>query len=139
MRIFALCLLMLAIPVAGCSTIFSHLPNVLAYVQDGQLVLSTVESFANAWFAIHPDAAKQKLVNQAVAKAKTALDLAVRAAQGADGLKQADVDQAFGQFQLAYQDLLSLLGPLGVHEGTGGLRATPDGLNVPRPLALLGR
>lgn len=135
-----ICSLILAIallvgPVTGCSAIFSNLPTVLAYVQDAQLVISTIESFANAFFAARPNADLQKKVGEAIAKAKTALDLAVRAASGVDGLGKADVDKAFKDFQLAYQDLTSLLGPMGVHRG-GALRATPGGLEVPEPLAL---
>lgn len=142
LKLLALALLLLAIPVAGCSSIFSNLPQVLAYVQDGQLVLSTIESFAASYFAVRPDADLQAKVNKAIAKAKTALDLAIRAAQGVDGLKQADVDAAFQAFRQAYQDLLSLLGPMGVSEGEG-LRLSSSDLGqllvVPKPLALMGR
>jgi hypothetical protein len=134
-RIYALILTAMLLSAApGCSTIFSNLPSVLAYVQDGQLVLSTIESFANAFFAARPDASAQKAVNEAIAKAKSALDLAVRAAEGVDGLKQADVDAAFKSFSLAYQDLISLLGPMGVHVQGSKLQATPGGLLVPEPL-----
>jgi hypothetical protein len=134
MKLLAL-LLLLVVPTAGCAAIFSNLPAVLAYVQDAELVVSTIESFANAFFTIHPDQAKQKLVAEAIAKAKTALDLAVRAANGADGLGKADVDLAFKQFQLAYQDLISLMGPMGIHQG-GALKAVPGGLVVPEPMAM---
>lgn len=136
MRTLALFMALVVTPAIGCSAIFSNLPTVLAYVQDAQLVISTIESFANAFFAARPNADLQKKVGEAIAKAKTALDLAVRAAQGADGLKSADVTAAFKDFQLAYQDLVSLLGPMGVHQSGGALKLVPGGLEVPEPLAL---
>ena len=44
--VLAISLTALSFVYSGCSAIMGSLPTVLAYVQDGQLVLSAIESFA---------------------------------------------------------------------------------------------
>lgn len=126
----------------GCSAIMGNLPAVLAYVQDGQLILSAIESFANAMFTagVHPEL--QKPVATALARAKAALDAALRAGTGVEKLNQADLDAAFKEFQLAYGDLVNMMSQMpGFGVQGKALKAAPGGgpagtLTVPEPLAI---
>lgn len=121
---------------SGCAAIVSNLPNVIAAVQDGELIVDAIKEFADLYFVQHPDAAKQAEVMKAVAKARVALDAALRLADGAGKLDQAQIDAAFADFRVAYQDLTSLVGPLGVSVQGQRLARAGAGLVVPEPLAL---
>lgn len=121
----------------GCATIAPFLPKVIAAVTDGALVIDTIDRFVDRYFESRPNAELQKKVDVAVARTRSALDAALRIASGAQDLNQAKVDEAFKEFRLAYQDLLALVGPLGVMAGGGGkLQARPGGLLVPEPMAM---
>ena len=61
--------------------------------------------------------------------------MTLRASQGAKDLDEQKVEVAFQEFRIAYQELLTLVRPLGVHPA-GSLRAVPNGLEVPDPIAL---
>jgi len=69
--------------------------------------------------------------------ARASLNLALRASRGAEELDQQKVDAAFADFKVAYQELLSLVGPLGVRPA-GALGAQPydEHLYVPEPMAM---
>lgn len=124
----------------GCAAVVSYLPTAIAYAQDGAMILDTIQRFVDAFFVNHPNPDRQKQVNQAAARAHAALDLALRAATGAQDLNQAKVDAAFEEFRQAYVDLLALVGPMGVSSGGARLAAAPGGgLVVPEPLALVRR
>lgn len=120
---------------AGCATIVSHLPTVIAAVTDGLMVLDAIESFAERYFQRAPDADKEAKVRMALARARAALNVALRTAQGAEKLDQAQVDTAFADFKSAYTALLALVAPLGVTSGDS-LAVRADGLAVPEPMAL---
>ena len=119
----------------GCATVAAYLPTVIAAVQDGALVVDTIERFVDRYFEAKPNPEKQKQADQAIARTRSALDLALRTASGAQDLNDAKVDEAFAEFRRAYTDLVVLLGPLGLATGEG-LRASPGGLTVPTPLAM---
>src|SRR5215471_4321524 len=123
----------------GCATVSSNLPKVITAVSDGMLVLDTIETFINGYFASHPNPAEQVKVNNAIAHTKASLDAALRIASGAENLDQAKVDEAFVEFRTAYTDLMGIVAAYGVQPDQGGkLRAAPggQGLTVPAPLAM---
>lgn len=122
----------------SCATLASSLPTVIAYAQDGFVIVDQIVHFVDAFFVAHPDAVLQKKVDVAAAKAKSALNLAIRLASGAGDLDQAKVDEAFAEFRSAYIELIALVGPMGVTSGGNRAAATPGGgLKVPEPLALV--
>lgn len=121
----------------GCAAVMSNLPAVIAYVQDGQIVLDTIVRFVDAFFVTRPNADLQAKVDRAVARARSALDLALRAASGTGKINQADIDGAFNDFKVAYLDLMALVGPLGVKTGSALAAAPGGGLVVPEPMVLV--
>lgn len=120
----------------GCAAIASMLPTVLEAVTDAAQILDAIEKFVAGYFVAHPDPEAQAKANKALAKARGALNVALRATHGVDNLTQEKVDDAFSEFKLAYQELLGIVGPLGVHPQGDRMQATPGGLAVPTPLAL---
>lgn len=120
----------------GCATIASNLPIVIAAVLDAQIILDSLTSFVDAFFKVKPDADLEKKVRDSMARTRSALNAALRLAQGAEKLDQAKIDEAFKEFRGAYTELLALLAPLGVSASGNTLKATPGGLIVPEPLAL---
>jgi hypothetical protein len=141
-RIALLLVLLSASLTPSCATVQKNLPTVLAYVQDGMLVLDEIARFAPIVFAAHPDPALEAKVDAGLSKARAALDTALRIAQGTTDINQAQLDAAFAEFKQAYLDVTGLLGPYGVsRQGTamvarGGPKPT---LVVPEPLAVIGR
>jgi hypothetical protein len=127
-----------ALNFCACATVAAHLPSVIAAVTDGVMVLDTIDRFADAYFSSHgADPRTQAKVDGAIERARAALNAALRAAQGAEHLTQEQIDAAFADFRAAYAELLALVAPLGVRQGTGEtLRASPGNLVVPEPLAL---
>lgn len=121
---------------SGCAAVMSNLPAVIAAVTDGNLVVDTIEAFANAYFITHPNPEKQKEVSIAIARTKAALDAALRMVHGIEKINQAKVDEAFADFRVFYTDLVSLTAAIGVKTGGTKLLASPGGLTVPEPLAL---
>jgi hypothetical protein len=121
----------------GCATFASTLPIVLADAQDGMLILDALQAFVDHVFSNHPDPTNQALVEKIFAKARTSLDLAIRLASAGKEVDQAQVDAAFKDFEAAYSDLISILGPYGVTVAdVPAPRAAPGGgLVVPRPLS----
>lgn len=119
----------------GCAPLMSALPAVVAAVTDAHQILDAIEDFARRFFAAKPDPVREQVVLEAVGKTRAALNVALRSAQATQKLDQAKVDEAFSDFRVAYQQLLSIVAPLGVREA-GGLAAGPGTLSVPRPMAL---
>jgi hypothetical protein len=133
----ALLAVWMAIPMGavGCAAVLPHLPTVIAAVTDGLMVLDAIESFIDRYFKRNLDADKEAKVRTAISKTRSALNVALRTGQGAEKLNQAQIDEAFKDFKLAYQELLALAGPIGVTSGDA-LSARPGGVVVPEPLAL---
>jgi len=124
----------LAIGFTGCAGVVANLPAVLAYVQDAELVVSTIESFVNAYFTAKPDPALQGKIAVVIARVKSAEDLIARLATAGKEANMAQIDAAFADLKVAYVDLLQLVGPLGVHASDGArFGAVPGGLVVPTP------
>lgn len=141
LRRITLVLLLAATPLTGCAAFAAALPNIVAAVIDGVQVLDVITTFVTKYFAAHSTAAEtQAKVFNAIEKAKAALNLALRTAQGSDDLSNAKVDAAFENFKAAYLELLALVRPLGVQQVArpdAALSATVSGdtLQVPEPLA----
>lgn len=114
----------------GCAPVIAALPTVLLVVQGAELAINMIESFVNAYYQAHPDAAKQALCTAAIAKSRVALAAVLDVANGVGALDQAKLNVAFQDFEGAYSELTSLVGPIGIHVGKG-LQATPGGLTVP--------
>jgi hypothetical protein len=136
--------LALVFSVSSCAAVVASLPKVIAVVTDASLILDQINTFVNGVFAAADAAGKpetdlQKKFNEAITKARSALAAANRTAAGAENLSQSQIAEAFADFRAAYQDLLALVGPLGVSTGNGnGDKAASSGpsLQVPEPLAL---
>jgi hypothetical protein len=127
----------LALSTASCATLSGNLPNIIAYVQDGEFILNSISRFVDLFFRTSPNTDLQLKIEKVMDQARTALDLALRAASGGQKLDQKQVDAAFEEFKKAYADLLILVAPLGVRTSTdGSFRGTPIGLLVPAPMAL---
>lgn len=127
----------------GCAALVGALPSVIAAVMDGGQVLDTIAQFLSKYFAAHPDLEKQAAVDKALLKARSALNLALRAAEGAKAADDKNVDLAFENFKAAYLELLNLVKPYGVAQAMPGAplqaSASGDKLDVPEPLAFKAR
>lgn len=126
-------------PTTGCAAVSNALPHVVAAVTDGIQVLDAIEHFTRTYFASKPDAAYEARVAKVIARTRSALNAALRTSEGAQKLDQQKIDAAFSDFKIAYQELLALVGPLGVTPASGGaFSASEDGakLAVPEPVAL---
>ncbi len=124
-----------SLALTGCASVLPVLVDVIAAVTDGVQILDAIETFVRRYFVEHPNDAQEREVAQAIAKARAALNVTLRASQGAKDLDEQKVEVAFQEFRIAYQELLTLVRPLGVHPA-GSLRAVPNGLEVPDPIAL---
>lgn len=127
----------LLVATAGCAAVGAALPHIIAAVVDGVQVLDTIYAFVQQFFAKHPDADTQAKVEAALQKCRAALNVALRTAEGADGVANAQTDAAFEAFKQAYLELIALVRPLGVNTGDRLSAASAgDTLVVPEPLAL---
>jgi hypothetical protein len=135
-----LCLtLALCLALPACAAVLAYLPTALAVISDAVLVLQQIEAFARGYFAAHPDPVTQAKIDAALLRARSALDAATRLANGAQALDAKQFAAALADFRAAYDDLLVLVGPIGVHHAVEGLDlGTGYGgdLIVPEPLAL---
>jgi hypothetical protein len=130
---------LLAVGTAGCGAIIGALVNVASYIQEASMVIDQIQAFVDAYFAKRPDPAKQETINDAIAKSRAALGVALKTSRGAEQLDQAQIDAAFAEFAGAYRELLTLVGPLGVRVG-GSFAVSPDGaLTVPPAEELVPR
>ncbi len=118
------------------------LPQATAYAEDASLILTGVETFEKGYYTVKPNPTQQKLVETAISRARSAIDAGIRVCMGIKDVSQSQIGPAFADFQGAYQDLLALLGPLGVHRAPQGhhMGAGPGGFAIPDPLLItLGR
>lgn len=123
----------------SCAAALSLLPDVVAAVTDGMQIIEAIERFCNLYFIKHPDPHAEMAVGDAIAKARDALNVALRTAQGAKELNDKQVDAAFEDFKQAYIALLGLVRSYGVTEATmptkPTLRVQEGRLVVPSPMA----
>ena len=124
--------------ISGCATVAAVLPDVISAVTDGAQILDAIESFMRLVFVAHPDPDTEAKVAAALAKARTALNVALRTAQGAKDVTDERVDQAFEEFKQAYLELLALCRPYGVTPAKlphARMATSGQTLQVPEPLA----
>jgi hypothetical protein len=132
----------------GCATFgsgTSTLNKVATAVQDGTLILDSIETFVNSFLALNPNPSLSSKISVDLARARAALATAQQATSAIKDLKQGDIDAAFAAFETAYSDLLALVAPLGVGTVTvvpvdGGVGVRADlgvRFSVPGPRALV--
>jgi len=118
-------------PVTG--TVVDLMPKVNTYVQDAQLVVSTVEGVEKSYFNAKPNPDLQKKVEVLIANARTALDAGLRACAATEDLSNGKILDAFAEFRGLYTDIVALLGPYGARRRDGAMGAGPTGPDVPLP------
>lgn len=121
-------------------TVVDLMPKVNTYVQDAQLVVSTVEGIEKSYFAVKSNPDLQKKVEILIANAKTALDAGLRACAATEDLSDGKIIDAFADFRGLYTDVVALLGPYGARRdgraGAGAGAPGPD-LALPDPPLLM--
>jgi hypothetical protein len=146
-RAFALVAVVFLTPMqAGCGLLSSAAPvlnDVLVYAQDASTILDIVDSITKKYFASHPDAAKEEEVSQKMLACRAAVNVAVRATQGAKAADQGKTEEAYAQFRAAYKELTALLTALHlappVDSPKKGVVAATYGatlIEIPEPLAM---
>jgi hypothetical protein len=132
-----LCLVVaLSLGSVGCGAIMNALPAIVAAVSDGSMILDQIQAYLDTYFKTHPDPIAEKKASFAIAKCRAALIAAQRTSAGAQKLDQQQIDAAFADFKVAYQELLAIAGPYGVTQEGSTLKASANGLSVPPPAAL---
>lgn len=116
-------------------------PVILAVIQDALIIVGKIETWlTNVYFPAHPDAAKEKQAIDAIDKVKDAIDGAANLLGGGIEATQAQLDQAEAKFTAAWNDLMALVGPLGVKVSKPGqnlmLSEGEQGLVVEEPKML---
>jgi hypothetical protein len=128
----------------GCQQMLSKAAKfaatVLPYITEAAAVLDAVDLQAKQYFKLNPNPDLEKKYVKAMAKARLSLSAASRTAEGTGELAQADVQSGFDQFEKAFQEIMTLLGPLGVvrvvGDGTLQAGAGDDAVVVKLPRAL---
>jgi len=137
--LFLLALMTALLTVPACATfgqdVTKDLPSVTADVNEATLVVSTIETFVDGYFANHPNPDAQLKVDQAFARVKLAAAAIQSLARGAGDLQSNQGSAALAEFSSAYTDLLALVKSFGVTTppvATGArMAAAPGGLVVP--------
>lgn len=131
--VLALAASMAAATNVSCSALV-HVPKIIQAVDVTIQVIDAIDDFADNLFEVQPNPELQKTVKQAVARAKIGLQAGKDALQGVEKVSQAQYLEAFAEFRAAYEQVLALLGPLGLQVQGGELRARAapgGGLTVP--------
>jgi len=124
----------------GCGLLHSAIPvlnDVIAVVEDGEQILAIIEAAATLFFAQHPDMKDvQASFVKIDSRAHAALDAATRLARAGEEADKGQLDAAMADFTLAYKDLMTLAGQMGIRAPGGGLMAgSGPAVPVPEPLA----
>jgi len=122
-----------ALGLVGCAGVLATLPAVVAYVQDAELIVTTIADFEKVYFAQKPNPALQAKIEVGIARVRSAADIVARLASAGQEANMAQIDAAFADLKVAYVDLLQLAGPIGVTANGDRLGAIPGGLVVPTP------
>jgi hypothetical protein len=131
--VLALAASMAAATNVSCSALV-HVPKVIQAIDVTVQVIDAIDKFAADLFAVQPDAELQKTVKQAIARARIGLQAGKDTLQGVENVSQAKYLEAFAEFRAAYEQVLALLGPLGLQTKGGEMRARAapgGGLMVP--------
>jgi hypothetical protein len=135
----AIIYMIMTLQLFGCAAVLSALPTVIAAVMDAFVILDAIDDFSDRYFKVHPDPGAQSKIDNAITKARASLNIALRTTQGAQDLSDQDIERAFASFRVAYQELLVLVGPIGIKSTSSGdnaLSASSNQLVVPEPIAL---
>jgi hypothetical protein len=121
LRIIFISTLLLA---PACASLVGNLPAIISATQTASLVISTIESFIGAYFAAHPDAVKEAIVDAAIIKAKAADVVVLEVATAADSIDKGKLSIAFAELEAAYEALLVVVKPFGVSPAgaAGGMK-----------------
>jgi len=106
-----------SLALTGCGAlpwIATNGPIILATIQDATIIVDQIAAWVSAYFQAHTDPAKQAAVDEALAKIRKVIDAAAQLLAGGIAATQAQLDQVEKDFTAAWDDLMSLVGPLGV-------------------------
>jgi len=121
----------------GCATLPAALPGILSVITDGILVIDTIKNFIDTYFRAKPNPVLEQQIDTVIARALSALQVALSLTQGVQDIDQAKLDAAFADFQQVYTQLLALIAPLGVTQQGNTLQRTAQGLVVPEPVIMV--
>lgn len=105
---------------AAAAQVIAAVPSVIQAVQEAALILDQIDAFADHYFAFLPGTKKEMPVRAALGKARAALVVVQHAGEGT----QEAVD-ATKRFQESFDDLMSLVQPIGVKLGSEAFNASP--------------
>jgi biotin carboxylase len=140
-----LALVLFAVFAPGCAGCWASIPAVLLTVMqdvsEAAAVLNAVQSAADAFFAVKPDADAQAKVNKAISATNYALDAGIRATRGAQNLTDAQAIAAFAEFAAAWADLQQVMKTCGVLSNMGLVGASPKtpGIVLRTPILAMAR
>ncbi len=120
----------------GCATLSAaekNLPVIVADVNEAVLVVSTIKTFVDGFFANHPSPSSQAAVDQAFARVDLAANAVLAIGRAAGDLQGSEGLAALSELEAAYNDVLSLVKTFGVSTSPSGARmaAAGGGLVVP--------
>ena len=111
--------------------------DILAEILDAQRKVDQVDAAAQEWFKKYPNEKMQADWSVAVERARASLDIAIKAAHGAEEVGKADPAAAFAMFNQAWVKLIDLAHKIGVVSPGGEYGAGPNiGITVEPPLCL---
>ena len=137
-------LLIPASTLMGCGavigTVAALATKVLPIIVEAAAVLDAIDLQAKQHFKQNPNRELEEKYVKAAARARLALSAASRASEGTRELDGGDVEAAFNQYEKAFQEVVGVLGPLGVVRPSvdGNLQAGSGSgaLEIPLPRAL---
>ncbi len=120
----------------GCATLTAaekNLPVIIADVNEAVLVVSTIKTFVDGYFANHPSPSSQSAVDQAFARVDLAANAVLAIGRAAGDLQGSQGIAALSELESAYNDVLALVKTFGVSTAASGARmaAAGGGLVVP--------
>ena len=124
----------------GCAAIAKILPivtDIIAEILDAQRKVDQVDAAAKAWFAKFPNEKMEGDWSTAVERTRASLDIAIKAAHGAEELGEADPVAAFAMFNDAWAKMIELALNIGIVSPGNEYGAGPNqGIVVEPPLCL---
>lgn len=129
-------LLLMALFAGGCASFWSSLPTVVTVEQTAETAVASIQAFADSYFVAHPDAATQAKVDEALTKTRQALLALEAATKATTDVHDSNVAAAIADVEQAYEQLLSLVAPMGVAPPSTAVAAgAGPRLTVPARLA----
>lgn len=100
---------------AACNGVWGTLAVINGTIALAISTLSNVRRWIDSYFATHPNASLQAKVDAGFQKASDALTILEQAYTAAKDITDANLQGAIAAFQAAYQALLDLIAPIGIH------------------------